>query len=123
MTRIINTTSKRPLSAKLAAGFAVAAMLVLGTSAAPANARAYHHYYNGGYYRAPPVVYGSRTARVRLVILRLILLRWLAVLLSPAGHLWTRYRHKLAVHWHQYSVSVTSRQPDTATTRRHCPAV
>ena len=60
MTRIINTTLKRPLSAKLVVGFAISAMLGLGTSAAPANARAYYHYYNGGYYRAPPVVYGSR---------------------------------------------------------------
>jgi len=57
MTRSINTTSQR---AKLAAGIAISAMLALGTSGAPANARAYHHYYNGGYYRAPPVVYGSR---------------------------------------------------------------
>jgi hypothetical protein len=59
MTRIIDTVSKRRLSAKLAAGLAISAMLALGTSAAPANARTYHHYYNGGYYRAPPVVYGS----------------------------------------------------------------
>jgi hypothetical protein len=60
MTPIIDITSKRRLSAKLAAGFAISAMLALGTSAAPADARPYHHYYNGGYYRAPPVVYGSR---------------------------------------------------------------
>jgi hypothetical protein len=60
MTRIIDTAPKRRLSAKLAAGLAISAMLALGTSAVPANARGYHHYYNGGYYRAPPVVYGSR---------------------------------------------------------------
>jgi hypothetical protein len=59
MTEIIDTTSKRALSAKLAAGVAIAAMLALGTFAGSADARAYHHYYNGGYYRAPPVVYGS----------------------------------------------------------------
>ncbi|HVC56877.1 MAG TPA: hypothetical protein VND95_13030 [Stellaceae bacterium] len=60
MTETIDTASKRRLSAKLAAGLAISAMLALGTSAVPAHARAYHHYYNGGYYRAPPVVYGSR---------------------------------------------------------------
>jgi hypothetical protein len=60
MTRIIDTTSKRGLLAKLAAGLAISAMLALGTFAGSANARTYHHYYNGGYYRAPPVVYGSR---------------------------------------------------------------
>lgn len=59
MTRIIDTTSKRRLSAKLAAGLAITALLALGTSAGPANARPYNHYYSGGYYRAPPVVYGS----------------------------------------------------------------
>jgi hypothetical protein len=59
MTRIIDTTSKRRLSAKLAVGLAISAILALGTFAGPANAR-YNHYYNGGYYRAPPVVYGSR---------------------------------------------------------------
>jgi hypothetical protein len=67
MTRIIDTKSKRRLSAKLAAGLAISAMLALGTFAGSANAddgrgayRGYHHHYNGGYYRAPPVVYGSR---------------------------------------------------------------
>jgi hypothetical protein len=41
-------------------------MLVLGTFAGSASAqerrgehREYHHNWNGGYYRAPPVVYGS----------------------------------------------------------------
>jgi len=60
MTHIIDTASKRSLMAKLAAGFAIGAVLSLGTFAEPANARPYHHYYNGGYYRAPPIVYGSR---------------------------------------------------------------
>jgi len=59
MTKIIGTTSYRVLSARLAAGLAICAVLALGTSAGPANARPYHHYYNGGYYRAPPIVYGS----------------------------------------------------------------
>jgi hypothetical protein len=64
MTWIIDTTSKPRRSATLAAGIAISAMLAVGTFAAPASAdwdgnRGYHHYYNGGYYRAPPVVYGS----------------------------------------------------------------
>lgn len=63
MTWIIDNTSKR-LSAKLAAGIAISAMLALGTFATPATARDNHGgYYNGGYYNggyyAPPVVYGS----------------------------------------------------------------
>ena len=60
MTKIIHTASQRRLSAKLAAGLAICAILALGTFAGPADARPYHHYYNGGYYRAPPVIYGSR---------------------------------------------------------------
>jgi hypothetical protein len=65
MTCIIDTTPKRRLSAKLASGIAISAMLALGTFAAPANARDNDGgnwtggYYNGGYYNAPPVVYGS----------------------------------------------------------------
>ena len=64
MTRIIGTTSKHRLSAKLAGGIAISALLALGASATPASAdwrsdhRGYHNW-NGGYYRAPPVVYGS----------------------------------------------------------------
>ena len=64
MTRTINTTSRRRLSARLAAGIAIAAILALGTFATPANAEwgdhnhGYHNW-NGGYYNAPPVVYGS----------------------------------------------------------------
>jgi hypothetical protein len=63
MTYIIDTKSKRPPSAKLAAGIAISAMLAFATFAAPAYAdwdhRDYHHNWNGGYYGAPPVVYGS----------------------------------------------------------------
>jgi hypothetical protein len=66
MTWIIDSKSKRRPSAKLAAGFGICTMLALGTLAVPANAdwdggdRGYHHNWNGGYYRAPPVVYGSQ---------------------------------------------------------------
>ena len=66
MTWIIDTKSKRRLSAKLAAGLVISAMLGLGTFAGSASAqeyrgehREYRHNWNGGYYRAPPVVYGS----------------------------------------------------------------
>jgi hypothetical protein len=65
MTWINSNTSKRRLSVRLAGGFAVSALLALGTFAASANADGYnhdgnyHHNWNGGYYRAPPVVYGS----------------------------------------------------------------
>ena len=65
MTRSIDTTSKHRLSARLAAGIAISAMLALGTFAAPASAdwngdyRGGYHNWNGGYYAAPPVVYGS----------------------------------------------------------------
>lgn len=64
MTRIIASTSKRRLSSKLAAGVVVSVMLAFGTFATPANAdwdghhRGYNNW-NGGYYQAPPVVYGS----------------------------------------------------------------
>jgi hypothetical protein len=63
MTRSIHTTSKHRLPVKLGAGIAISAMLVLGALAAPASADwdGHHNngYYHGGYYRAPPVVYGS----------------------------------------------------------------
>jgi hypothetical protein len=65
MTYVVDTKSKRRLSAKLGAALAISAMLALGTFATPANAdndnnrhNSYHNW-NGGYYRAPPVVYGS----------------------------------------------------------------
>lgn len=56
------TTSKRRLSVRLAAGITISALLALGTFAAPASAdwNRDHHNWNGRYYRAPPVVYGSR---------------------------------------------------------------
>lgn len=65
MTRIIDTKPKRYSLATLPAGFAIAAMVIIGILAVPANAqsdhsrREYHHNWSGGYYRAPPVVYGS----------------------------------------------------------------
>ena len=65
MTQSIDTTPKRRLSAKLGAGLAISAILALGSFATPASAdwdgyhRDYNHNWNGGYYRAPPVVYGS----------------------------------------------------------------
>lgn len=71
MTRIIDTKSKRRRPAKLAAGFALAAVLALGAFAGSARAEdrdgghrgwerhGYNHGWNGGYYRAPPLVYGS----------------------------------------------------------------
>jgi hypothetical protein len=66
MTWIIDTKSKRRLSAKLAAGLVISAILALGTFAGSASAqwrggnRGGYHHWNGGYYPAPPVVYGSR---------------------------------------------------------------
>ena len=70
MTRIIDTGSKRRLSAKLAAGIALSAFLALGTFVASASAqphrddrRGWDHRDDrgrgGGYYPAPPVVYGG----------------------------------------------------------------
>jgi hypothetical protein len=65
MTWNIDSTSKRRPSAKLAGGIAISALLALGAFATPASAdwnndhRGYHHNWNGGYYRSPPVVYGS----------------------------------------------------------------
>jgi hypothetical protein len=67
MTPIIDTKPKRRLSAKLAAVLAISAILAVGTFAGSASAaerwvghRVYHHPVRyGGYYRAPPVVYGT----------------------------------------------------------------
>ena len=67
MTQIAYSIRKYRPSANVAAGFAISAVLTLGAFAVPANAesygrhhdRDYNHYYNGGYYAAPPVVYGS----------------------------------------------------------------
>ena len=62
MTRSTDITPKRRLSAKLVGGLAISALLALGAFA-PANAewRDDHreHNWGGGYYAAPPVVYGS----------------------------------------------------------------
>jgi hypothetical protein len=64
--KISNSNPKRVLSARFAAGVAISALLALGALATPANADwdnnhhgGYHHNWNGGYYRSPPVVYGS----------------------------------------------------------------
>jgi hypothetical protein len=55
-------------TAWLVAGIAVSAFVALGMTAGPAQARwgdrdyyhgGYHHGWSGGYYGAPPVVYGS----------------------------------------------------------------
>jgi hypothetical protein len=72
MTWIIDSKSNCRLSAKLTAVLAIFAALGLGAFAVPANAQpippnaqpyGYDHEYrntgNGGYYTAPPVVYGS----------------------------------------------------------------
>jgi hypothetical protein len=65
MTQIVDTKSPRRPSVGLAAGIAISALLAVGAFAAPANADwdghrdGYHHNWNGGYYRSPPVVYGS----------------------------------------------------------------
>jgi len=65
MTRNNDTTSNRRLSAKFAGGLAIATILALGSFAVSANAEDWHgnnrehHNWNGGYYPAPPVVYGS----------------------------------------------------------------
>jgi hypothetical protein len=68
MTHIIDTISKRRVSARLAAGLAISALLLLGGFAGSAGAEervrdhdGYRggHSWNGGYYRSPPVVYGS----------------------------------------------------------------
>jgi hypothetical protein len=54
--------------ARLAAGIAVGVVIALGVTAGPAQARwgrpehnwhGYHHGWSGGYYPAPPVVYGD----------------------------------------------------------------
>jgi hypothetical protein len=63
MTWNIGTTSNRRLSAKLVGGVAISALVALGTFAGSAHAewRGDHrgHNWGGGYYAAPPVVYGS----------------------------------------------------------------
>jgi hypothetical protein len=62
MTWINGNTSDHRLSVKLVGGLAISALLALGAFA-PANAEwrgdNHGHDWGGGYYRAPPVVYGS----------------------------------------------------------------
>jgi hypothetical protein len=63
MTWTNGNTSKRRLSARIVAGCTISALLALGAFAAPANAEwrgdRHGHNWGGGYYGAPPVVYGS----------------------------------------------------------------
>ena len=66
MTRITDTKSKRRLPAKLAAGLAISAFLVLGTLVPSASAQVVYggpYYsapaYGGPYYSPPPVVYAA----------------------------------------------------------------
>src|SRR5271154_5146291 len=62
MTWIVDTESRRHLSAKFAAALAICALLAVGPFAASANARDRDQQnlpsLYGGYYAAPPVVYG-----------------------------------------------------------------
>ena len=73
MTRYIATGAKRRLWAPLMAGFAVAGLLLLGAGIGSARAddrherefyrhQERHGHWDGGYYRAPPVVYGRAYA-------------------------------------------------------------
>ncbi|HYM74309.1 MAG TPA: hypothetical protein VET89_15100 [Stellaceae bacterium] len=67
MTWMTKADPKRGWSLRLGAGVAISAALVLAVSAAPASARWDHrddhdhwrHGWSGGYYTAPPVVYGN----------------------------------------------------------------
>jgi hypothetical protein len=76
MTCTIDTRPKRHLSAKLAAGIALSAVLALGTFVASAGAQPHRDDHrggerhddrgrghwggrDGGYYAAPPVIYGG----------------------------------------------------------------
>jgi hypothetical protein len=66
MTCSNDIRSKRLPSAKLVTGLGLCALLALGTFATLAHAEDHHgwhghdrHGYYGGYYGAPPIVYGS----------------------------------------------------------------
>jgi hypothetical protein len=64
MTWSNDTTSRRRLSARLVGSLSVAAVLALGALAGSAHAEwrgddHRGHNWGGGYYRAPPLVYGS----------------------------------------------------------------
>jgi hypothetical protein len=71
MTCIVETAPRRRLSAKLTTGLALSAILAVGALTASAGAEGRHDHhdrghrrddrgrgYSGGYYQAPPVVYG-----------------------------------------------------------------
>ena len=69
MTRITDTQSKRRSSAVLTASVILTASLAFGTFASSASAdergwerreNRQHHHWNGGYYRAPPVIYNRQ---------------------------------------------------------------
>jgi hypothetical protein len=68
MTRTIETQRKRRSAAGRAVGIILTAALAFGTFAGTAGAEEHwrgrgeyrqHRDWNGGYYRAPPVVYGT----------------------------------------------------------------
>ena len=66
MARIINTKSARRRKATFVAGLVLCTLFALASFTGSADAqgrgrghRDYHHNWNGGYYRAPPVIYGS----------------------------------------------------------------
>ncbi len=69
MTRMTMTQPTRRTAARVLTGAVLAATFALGAFAGPASAqdrryehrnyRNYHHNWNGGYYRSPPVIYGS----------------------------------------------------------------
>jgi hypothetical protein len=65
LTWTINSKLKRRLSARHLAQLVLFATLATGALAGAASAqerwqpRNHHHNWNGGYYNAPPVVYGS----------------------------------------------------------------
>jgi hypothetical protein len=88
MTHIIDTRSKRRLSAMVTTGIVLSAIFAFGSLAVSASAdndwrgrghgRGYNNNWNGGYYRAPPVVYGSRMAH-RTTARRTMRRRWSTV--------------------------------------------
>jgi len=64
MTSIIASRWRAFGSAKVALGVAIAAAAAVVASAGPAQAqwdrnRGHYYNWNGGYYRSPPIVYGS----------------------------------------------------------------
>lgn len=66
MTRSTTAKPKSRLSTTVLAVFSVAVVVAVGTFSTPADAQRWdgyrynrHHNWNGGYHRAPPIVYGS----------------------------------------------------------------